>query len=70
MFSLTFKASVMFIFLLFVRNFYVILALGEVPKNSIHRDLFKTKTLNNKSADPQLRFSAFYALWWVDRLKA
>ena len=30
-------------FLLFQRNLYVVLACGKSPKNSAHRDLFKTK---------------------------
>ena len=44
MFSLTFKAFVMFVtFLLFQSNRYVVLAHGKVPKDSVHLDLFKPK---------------------------
>ena len=44
LFSLIFKAFVMLVtFLLFQSNLYIVLACGKGPKNSIHRDLFKTK---------------------------
>ena len=44
MFSLTFKAFVMFVTIfLFRSNLYIVLARGTGPKNSIHRDLFETK---------------------------
>ena len=52
MFSLTFKAFMMFVtFLLFQSNLYVVLARGKGPKNNVHRDLFKTK--NPKQKNPQ-----------------
>ena len=42
MFSLTFKAFVMFVtFSLFQSNLYIVLACGKGHKNSVHRDLFK-----------------------------
>ena len=61
-FSLTFKAFLMFAaFLVLLSNLYVVLARGKSPKKSTHRDLFKTKTRNKKSVDPQLY--ALYRLW-------
>ena len=44
MFSLTFKAFVTFVTIfLFQSNLYTVLAHGKGPKNSIHRNFFKTK---------------------------
>lgn len=40
------------IFLLFQSNFYVVLARGKGPKNSIYRNLFKTKKPKQKTSDP------------------
>ena len=58
MFSLTFKAIVMFVkFLLFQSNLYIVLARGKGLKNSIYRDLFKTKNPKQKKPDPNLRFT-------------
>ena len=45
-------------FLLFQSNLYVVLVHGKGPKNSVHRDLFKTKTQNKKPPDTQLRLRA------------
>ena len=43
MFTLTFKAFVMFVtFLLFQSNLYIVLASGKGPKNSVLRDLLNT----------------------------
>ena len=53
MFSLTFKVFVMFVtFLLFQSNLFVVLACGKSPKNSVHRDLFKTKSPTQKNSQP------------------
>ena len=58
MFFLTIKAFVMLVtFLLFQSNIYVVLVCEKGPKNSVHRDIFKTKTLNKKSPDSQLYFT-------------
>ena len=49
-------------FLLFQSNFYVILARGKGPQNSVHRDLFKTKNPKHKTlkpSDPQVCGEAF-----------
>ena len=65
MFSLTFKAFVMLVtFLLFQNNLYIVLARGKGPKNSVHRDLFKTK--NPKQKNPR-HTAVIYALLgaWV-----
>ena len=43
--------------LLFQSNLYVVLALEKGPKNSVHRDLFKTKNPKQKTPDPQPRFT-------------
>ena len=52
-FSLLIKIFVMLmIFLLFQSNFYVVLARGKGPKNSIYRNLFKTKKPKQKTSDP------------------
>ena len=55
-------------FFLFQSNLYIVLAHGKGPKNSIHRDLFKTKTSKQKT--PRLQ-AAFYVpyLQCVDRPK-
>ena len=46
MFSLTFKAFVMFVtFLPFQSNLYVVLARGKGPKNGFHKGHLKTKIL-------------------------
>ena len=58
LFSLTFKAFVMFVTsLLFQSNLNVVLAPGKGPKNSVYRDLFTTKNPTHKKWDPQLRFT-------------
>ena len=50
MFSVTFKAFVVFVtFLLFQSNLYIVLAHGKGPKNNFHRDLFKTKNPKQKT---------------------
>ena len=47
MFSLTFKAFVMLVtFVLFQSNLYIVLAHGKGPRNSVCKDLFKTKIQN------------------------
>lgn len=52
-FSLLMKIFVMFMmFLLFQSNFFVFLARGKGPKNSIYRNLFKTKKPKQKTSDP------------------
>ena len=58
MFSLTFKVFVMLVtFFLFKSNLYVVLVCGKDPKNSVCRDLFKTKKSFTKNPpDPQLHF--------------
>ena len=62
MFSVLFKAFVMFVtFLLFQNNLYVVLVRRRGPKNSVHRDLFKTKNPKQKTQAP----AAFYALYGV-----
>ena len=43
-------------FLLFQSNLYVVLARGKSPKNSVHRDLFKTKTPKQKKPRPPAVF--------------
>ena len=43
-------------FLLFQSNLYVVLARGKSPKNSVHRDLFKTKTTKQKKPRPPAVF--------------
>ena len=53
MFFLLFKAFVMFVtFLLFQSYLYIVLARWKGPKNSIHRDLFKTKDPKQKTHTP------------------
>ena len=44
-------------FLLFQSNIYVVLAREKGLENSVHRDLFKIKTLNKKPPVLQLRFT-------------
>ena len=44
------------IFLLFQINLYLVLARGKGHKNSIHRDLFKTKN-SKKKTDLKLCFA-------------
>ena len=51
------------IFLLFQSNLYVVLARGKGPKNSVHRDLFKTKKTLNKSPRPPAAFYGPYGVW-------
>ena len=51
-------------FLLFQSNLYVVLARG---KNSVHRDLFKTKNSKQNTLRPA---ATFYALRCVDRPSA
>ena len=41
-------------FSLFQSNLYVVLACGKGPKNSVHRDLFKTKSPKQKTLDLQV----------------
>ena len=49
-FSATFKAFVMLMtLLLFQSNLYLVLVHEKGPKNSIHRYLFKTKKILNKT---------------------
>ena len=43
-------------FLLFESNLYKVLACEKGPKNSIYRDLVKTKNLKQKNPNPQLCF--------------
>ena len=50
-------------FLLFQSNLYVVLARGKGPKNSVHRDLFKTKNPKQKSPRPQAAFYVPYGAW-------
>ena len=50
-------------FLLFQSNFYVILARGKGPQNSVHRDLFKTKNSKHKTLRPPAAFYAPYGVW-------
>ena len=53
LFFLLFKAFVMFVtFLLFQSYLYIVLARWKGPKNSIHRDLFKTKNPKQKTHTP------------------
>ena len=62
MFSLTFKAFMMFVtFLLFQSNLYMVLECGKGPKNSIHRDLFWTKKHKQEKPRPPPAFYAPYA---------
>ena len=64
MFSLTFKAFVKLVtFFLFQSNLYIVLAHGKGPKNSIHRDLFKTKTSKQKTPRLQAAFYVSYSVW-------
>ena len=64
MFSRTFKAFVMFVtFFLFQSTLYVVLAHGKCPKNSLHRDLFKTKDLKQKTPRPPAAFDAPCGAW-------
>ena len=55
------------IFLLFQSSFSVVLARGKGPKNSVHRDLFKTK---NPKQNPQTQICVLRALRCVDRPSA
>ena len=55
-------------FLLFQSNLYVVLARGKGPKNSVHRDLFKTKTPKQKKK--QIPSCILHALRCVDRPSA
>ena len=64
MFSLLFQAFVMFVtFLLFQSNLYIVLAHGKGPKNSVYRDLFKTKNPKQKNPRPPVAFYAPYGVW-------
>ena len=64
MFSLLFKAFVMFVtFLLFQSNLYVVFACGKGLKYSVHRNLFKTKSPKQKTARLQAVFYAPYSAW-------
>ena len=58
MFSLTFSHSFWDVcdILFFQSNLCIVLAHGKSPKNSIHRDLFKTKTLKQKPHRPPVTF--------------
>ena len=47
-------------FLLFQRNLYVVLARGKDPKNSVHRDLFRTKNSKQKIPRPPAAFYTPY----------
>ena len=42
--------------LLFQSSLYVVLAHGKGPKNTIHRDLFRTKNPKQNPPDSQLHF--------------
>ena len=58
MFSVTFKAFVIFVTLsLFQSNFYVVLASGKGPKNSIRRSFQDKQIINKKIPEPQLSFT-------------
>ena len=50
-------------FLLFQSNLYVVLARGKGPKNSVHRDLFKTKTPKQKKNRSPAAFYTPYGAW-------
>ena len=50
-------------FLLFQRNLYIVLARGKGPKNSVYRDLFKTK--NPKILRGLCPLSTSMALSWT-----
>ena len=64
MFSITFKAFVMFVtFLLFQSNLYVVSARGKEPKISVHRDLFRTKIPKRKNIQTHSCFYAPYQAW-------
>ena len=57
MFSLAFKAFVMFTtFLLFHSSLYIVLAHGKGPKKAFIKTFSKQKTLNKKLLDLQLCF--------------
>ena len=56
-------------FLLFQSNLYVVLARGKGPKNSVNRDLFKTKTPKQKKKK-QIPSCILHALRCVDRPSA
>ena len=64
MFSVTFKALMMFVtFLQFQNTLYVVLASVKCLKISVHRDLFKTKNPQNPSC-------TLHAAWCMDRPSA
>ena len=64
MFSLTDKAFVMFvIFLLFQSNIYLVLAHGNGPKNSVHRDFSNTTNPKQKLPRPSTVFYMPYGSW-------
>ena len=64
MFSITFKAFVMFVtFLLFQSNLYVVLARGKGSKISVHRDLLRTKIPKQKNIQTHSCFYAPYQAW-------
>ena len=63
MFSLTFKAFVMFVtFLLFQSNFYIVLVHGKVLKIAFIEILVRQKTLNKEPLEPNL-FYLPYGAW-------
>ena len=49
--------------LLFQSNLYVVLAREKGPKNSVHRDLFKTKNPKQKTPRPPATFYPPYGAW-------
>ena len=55
-------------FLLFQSKLYIILARGKGPKNSVHRDFFKTKSPKQKT--PQTPSCVLRTLRCVDRPSA
>ena len=68
MFSLTFKAFVMFVTLLiFQSNLSIVLAREKGPKNSVHRDFFKTKNPKQKKPGPLTPSCVLRVLRCVDR---
>ena len=63
-FSLLIKAFVMFLtFLLFQSNLYVVLARRKGPKNSVHKDLLKTKNPKQKIPRPPAASYGPYDAW-------
>ena len=61
MFSVTFKALVTI--LLSQSKLYVVLTRGKGPKNSIHRNLFKTKNPKQKPHRVPAVFYVTYGAW-------